>query len=106
MSTSRLLAASSSATRCRSAVALAGDDPRGVDQRLVIAAKSRELLQNLLQDRPQRRQFAAERLVALFALAQLFPKQRVIHDANHHYRLAAKVNGPRSVADENPQKKG
>ena len=62
-------------------VALAGDDPRGVDQRLVVAAKSRELLQNCVQGCTQRCQFAAERFVALFALSQLFPKQRVIHDA-------------------------
>ena len=61
-------------------VPLVGDGPRGVDQRLVIAAKSPELFQNAVQGRTQRRQFSAQRFVALFALTQLF-QQRVIHDA-------------------------
>ena len=61
-------------------VPLLGDDPRGVDQSLVIAAKSPELFQNAVQGCTQRHQFAAERFVALLALTQLF-QQRVIHDA-------------------------
>ena len=82
-------------------VPLLGDDPRGVNQSLVIAAKSPELFQNAVQGCTQRHQFtslslllgtqqlilatprcqfAAERFVALLALTQLF-QQRVIHDA-------------------------
>ena len=62
-------------------VALAGDDPRGVHQGLVIAAESAELREDAIQGRTQGRQFAAQRFVALLPLAQLFSKQRVVHDA-------------------------
>ena len=63
-------------------VPLVGDNPRGIDQRLVIAAKSPELFQDAVQGCTQRRQLAAERFVALFTLSQLLPEQRVIHDGS------------------------
>ena len=63
-------------------VPLVGDYPRGIDQRLVIAAKSPELFQDAVQGCTQRRQLAAERFVALFTLSQLLPEQRVIHDGS------------------------
>ena len=47
----------------------------------MIATKNLLLLQKPREGRTQRRQLAAKRFVALFALLQQFPKQRVIHDA-------------------------